>query len=75
MDIPYKNPVPLKLESAWFASFFDADGTLGYLFANTWPQLGISISNKKAINCEFFKYFFNGNIDLDKRYNTYKWVQ
>ena len=55
-------PIPLKLNNAWFSSFFDANGTLGYSFANSWPQLKISISNKKAIDCKMFKSFFNGNI-------------
>ena len=73
-DIEYKNPIPLTLNNGWFSGFFDADGTLSYSFANTWPQLEISVSNKKAIDCEMFKYFFNGNIYLDKRCNIYKWV-
>lgn len=73
-DIVYKNPIPLTLNNAWFSGFFDADGTLGYSFANSWPQLTISVSNKKLIDCEVFKSFFNGNIYLDKRSNTYKWV-
>lgn len=74
VDIFYKNPVLLTLNSAWFCGFFDADGTLGYYFANSWPQLEISVSNKKAIDCEMFKSFFNGNIYLDQSSNTYKWV-
>lgn len=73
-NIVYKNPVPLTLNNAWFSGFFDADGTLHYSFANSWPQLEISVSNKKSIDCEMFKYFFNGNIYLDKRSNNYKWV-
>ena len=73
-DIQYKNPIPLTLNNGWFSGFFDADGTLSYSFANTWPQLEISVSNKKAIDCKVFKYFFNGNIYLDKRCNIYKWV-
>ena len=57
-----------------FTGFFYADRTLGYSFANTWPPLEISISNKKAIDCEIFTSLFNNNIYLDKRYNTYKQV-
>ena len=73
-DIKYKNPIPLTLDNGWFSGFFDAGGTLSYSFANTWPQLEISVSNKKAIDCEVFKCFFNGNIYLDKRFNVYKWI-
>lgn len=73
-NITYKNPIPLTLDNAWFCGFFDADGTLGYSFVKNWPQLEISVSNKKAIDCEYFKLFFNGNIYLDKNSNTYKWI-
>jgi hypothetical protein len=57
-----------------FYGFFDADGTLHYSFVNSWPQLEISVSNKKLIDCEMFKSFFNGNIYLNKSSNNYKWV-
>nr|AOC61658.1 putative lAGLIDADG homing endonuclease [Gloeotilopsis planctonica] len=64
----------LTLENGWFAGFFDGDGTIGYFFKNGWPQLILSVSNKKIENCQFFQQFFGGKIHLDKRCNTYKWA-
>lgn len=66
-------PSPLNLNTAWFAGFFDGDGTLSYYFKNQWPQLVISVSNKKAEDCDFFRQAFGGIVRLDKRSNTYKW--
>ena len=62
INIPYKTPIPLTLENvenAWFAVFFDTDGTLGYSFANNWPKLEISVSNKKRI-VSFLNIFLMG---------------
>jgi ubiquinol-cytochrome c reductase cytochrome b subunit len=73
-NIAYKNPKVLTKKSAWFSGFFDADGSISYSFKNTWPQLEISVSNKKLIDCECFYAFFNGRLYLDKRSNTHKWV-
>lgn len=62
----------LTLENAWFAGFFDGDGTLSYSFKNGYPQLIISVSNKEKIDCEPFQEYFGGVVRLDKRSNTYK---
>jgi hypothetical protein len=74
LNIPYNNPAFLTLDNGWFSGFFDADGTLSYSFKKTWPQLEISVSNKKKIDCDSFHSFFNGRVYLDSNSNTYKWV-
>lgn len=66
-------PYSLNQHNAWFAGFFDGDGTLSYCFKKGWPQLIISVSNKKLIDCEPFQKQFGGSVRLDKRCNTYKW--
>lgn len=73
MQIKYIPPVELTINSGWFSGFFDGDGTLSYSFKKGWPQLVISISNKKEINCLPFKQMFGGFTRLDSRSNTYKW--
>ena len=72
-NIPFKKPEILNLNSAWFAGFFDGDGTIGYSFKNNWPQLIISISNKNIEDCKPFENNFGGTIRLDKASNVYKW--
>jgi ubiquinol-cytochrome c reductase cytochrome b subunit len=72
-EIPYKDPVKIKRDNSWFAGFFDADGTIGYSIKKGWPQLTISVSNKKEIDLMPFKEVFGGFCRLDKASNTYKW--
>ncbi len=71
--IPYKEPIKLTLHSSWFSGFFDADGTIFYSMKKGWPQLTISVSNKKEIDLIPFQEVFGGYIHLDKSSNTYKW--
>lgn len=76
LNIPFQTPPkPLSLNSDWslafalwakVAGFFDGDGTIHYSLKNGWPQLTISVSNKKAEDCEPFQIFFKGIIPLDK---------
>ena len=73
VDVAVICPGPLTINNGWFAGFFDGDGTLSYSFKNGWPQLTISISNKKKENCKLFHQIFAGYIRLDTRLNTYKW--
>jgi len=74
LQMPFKSPKKLTLNNAWFAGFFDGDGTIGYSFKKGWPQLTISISNKTYEDCDIFQTFFNGNVYFDKRSNTHKWA-
>nr|YP_009184827.1 putative LAGLIDADG homing endonuclease [Jenufa perforata]ALO62929.1 putative LAGLIDADG homing endonuclease [Jenufa perforata] len=73
MQLDYIFPVELTIESGWFAGFFDGDGTIGYSFKKDRPQLIISVSNKKQIDCLPFKEKFGGFVRLDRRCNVYKW--
>nr|YP_009367924.1 putative LAGLIDADG homing endonuclease [Hazenia capsulata]ARK14903.1 putative LAGLIDADG homing endonuclease [Hazenia capsulata] len=72
-NILFIEPSLLTLDNAWFSGFFDGDGTLSFSFKKGWPQLVVSVSNKKAIDCLFFQELFGGSISLDKRCNTHKW--
>lgn len=72
-SIPYQPPVPLTLSNAWFAGFFDADGTVGYSFKNGWPQLTVSVGQKDPKDLLCYQTLFGGYIRLDKRSNTWKW--
>jgi hypothetical protein len=72
-DVPFVQPYKLSLDDAWFSGFFDAAGTISFCFKKGWPQLVLSVSNKKSIDCTFFQRQFGGRIRLDSRYNTHKW--
>lgn len=72
-EIPYKDPLKITRDSSWFAGFFDADGTIGYSMKKGWPQLTISVSNKKGVDLIPLQEVFGGFIRLDKATNTYKW--
>lgn len=72
-NIPYQAPQPLTVNNAWFAGFFDADGTLGYSYKKGWPQMIISVSQKSAADLACYQTVFGGTVRLDSRTNTYKW--
>lgn len=70
------SPDSLHNKHAWFAGFFDADGTIGYYFkgpkAN--PQLTISVTNKLYADVIYFSNILGGNIYYDSTHNGYyKW--
>lgn len=72
-DIPFLNPTPLYQQSAWYAGFFDAEGTITFSQKGTYQhiQLRISVSNKKKEDVHMFKERFGGNIYYDKSQNGY----
>nr|YP_009774612.1 putative LAGLIDADG homing endonuclease [Aphanochaete confervicola]QJA13881.1 putative LAGLIDADG homing endonuclease [Aphanochaete confervicola] len=72
-NIAYKEPSPLTRDSAWFAGFFDADGTVGYSIKRGYPQLVISVSNKYEIDLLPFREVFGGFVRKDSATNSYKW--
>lgn len=72
-NIPYKAPQPLTANNAWFAGFFDADGTLGYSFKKGWPQLIISVSQKNPADLLCYQTTFGGSIREDSSSNTWNW--
>jgi ubiquinol-cytochrome c reductase cytochrome b subunit len=45
-NILFIEPLPLTYDNAWFAGFFDADGTIGFSMKNNYPQLVVSVSQK-----------------------------
>eukprot|EP01025_Chloroclados_australasicus_P065281 TRINITY_DN8901_c0_g1_i4.p1 TRINITY_DN8901_c0_g1~~TRINITY_DN8901_c0_g1_i4.p1 ORF type:complete len:488 (-),score=-8.00 TRINITY_DN8901_c0_g1_i4:24-1487(-) len=72
-NITYIEPHPIELNNAWFAGFFDGDGTISYSFKKGYPQLTVSVSNKKACDCIMFQKIFNGTVRLDSSCNIHKW--
>lgn len=72
-NIPFKFSEKLTNENAWFAGFFDADGTIGYSMKNNYPQLIISVSQKSSVDLIPFQNIFGGFIRFDKASNTWKW--
>jgi len=74
-------PSVLTKESAWFAGFFDADGTITYSMKKhpqgliPLPQLTLSVTNKVLSDVECYKDIFGGNIYFDTAQNGYyKWT-
>ena len=72
-SIPYIEPGPPAKDSAWFAGFFDANGTVTLSMKHGSPQVTIGVSNKKAEDLFLFKERFSGNIYYDKSSNSFKW--
>lgn len=73
-QIPYQAPQTLDSNNAWFAGFFDADGTIGYSYKKGWPQLTISVGQKLPADLACFQNVFGGTVRLDSRSNIYKWA-
>ena len=74
LNIPVVLPSTLNASSAWFAGFFDADGTINIKFNSSWPQLSISVTNKLLLDIQYYKEVFDGNIYFDNSQNGYyKW--
>lgn len=65
--VPIKAPMPDRL-SAYFAGFFDADGTMGvYLNPKGYPRIMISVTNKFRVDVQPFLITFGGIIYEDGR--------
>lgn len=74
-------PLVLSHKSAWFAGFFDADGTITYSMkkhrntVTVLPQLTISVTNKVLADVKYYKEVFGGAIYFDSAQNGYyKWT-
>lgn len=69
-------PVPtIDKNNAWFAGFFDADGTVTLNISSVRPQLTISVTNKKNTDVLHYKHTFGGAIYYDSAQNGYyKWT-
>lgn len=75
LNLDVIDPSKISKNNAWFAGFFDADGTIGYYFKNGYPQLTISVTNKLKCDIEHFHKVFGGNVYFDKGQNGYyKWT-
>lgn len=60
---------------AWFAGFFDADGTITLNTSGKMPQITISVTNKVQADVQFYKDVFGGAIYFDTSQNGYyKWT-
>jgi ubiquinol-cytochrome c reductase cytochrome b subunit len=73
LNIVYKEPLALKHNSAWYAGFFDAEGTLTYSIKGVNKQLQCRIS---ATNCAekdiiMFQERFGGSVYFDRSQNGY----
>lgn len=73
LDVQLLSPDTLHNKHAWFAGFFDADGTIGYYFKGTHnnPQLTLSVTNKLYHDVVHFLTCFGGAIYFDKSKNGY----
>ncbi len=64
---------PLTKDNAWFAGFFDADGTITFSLKKH-PQLTLSVTNKILADVQPYKDIFGGAIYFDSAQNGYyKW--
>lgn len=71
LNIPLIYPQMINIQSAWFAGFFDADGTIIYSFKNNLPQLSIRVTNKLLQDVMLFKEVFKGGVYFDSSQNGY----
>lgn len=74
LGIVAQPPKALCDNNAWFAGFFDADGTITMSVKDNIPQRTISVSAKKKEDLVYFPLVFGGSIYYDKGgYGHYKW--
>lgn len=66
-----KFPLPLTSHNAWFAGFFDADGTVHLNLKTASPQISISVTQKQKEIIDFYKGVFGGSVYFDSSQNGY----
>jgi len=72
-NISYIQAITFTCDNAWFAGFFDADGTIVCEFDRASPDLRISVCNKFRVDIEPF-LIFGGSIVYNKSgYGSYIW--
>lgn len=73
LNIVYKEPLALKKHSAWYAGFFDADGTVTYSIKGVYKQLQlrISVTNCAEKDIIMFQERFGGIVYFDRSQNNY----
>jgi len=75
LNIEPSKPGKLDNTNAWFAGFFDADGSITLNTSNTYPQITISVTNKHLMDVQPFIDCFEGSIYFDTAQNGYyKWA-
>lgn len=66
------DPQPLTAASAWFAGFFDADGTIGIRHRpGDAPQLSIRVTNRYRADVADYLSVFGGGVYFDRSQNGY----
>jgi hypothetical protein len=71
LDIQVVEPNVIDKSSAWFAGFFDADGTITFSLKGGRPQLSVRVVNKLLQDVILYKQIFGGNIYFDSSQNGY----
>lgn len=71
LGISVVEPSSINSSSAWFAGFFDADGTITFSLKNGLPQLSVRVANKLLQDVQLYKHVFGGNIYYDSSQNGY----
>jgi hypothetical protein len=71
LNIPVISPIAMTNCSAWFAGFFDADGTIGFYMKNSHPQLTVRVTNKLLNDVQPFNNVLGGSIYFDSSQNGY----
>ncbi len=73
--LPLAPQTSMDTTHAWFAGFFDADGTITMNTSRLLPQLTLSVTNKLQTDVHSFKDTFGGAIYFDTSQNGYyKWT-
>ena len=71
LEVKVVEPIKIDSSSAWFAGFFDADGTITFSIKNKVPQLSVRVVNKLLQDVKLYKDIFGGNIYFDSSQNGY----
>jgi len=81
LSITPASTISLSKENAWFAGFFDADGTITSSMKKhprgviALPQLTLSVTNKNLVDVQHYQDIFGGAIYFDSSQNGYyKWT-
>jgi hypothetical protein len=70
-DIPLIYPAKLSYDNAWFAGFFDADGSITINTTNS--QIAIQISQKTAELLEPLTSLYGGSVNVNRSGPSFKW--
>lgn len=71
LDIQLVEASIIDKNSAWFAGFFDADGTITFSIKEGRPQLSVRVTNKLLQDVKLYEQVFGGYIYFDSSQNGY----